>query len=468
MKEFFFNVISVRECQELLSGFPRLGFEAIDFNKALGRFLAEDLFSAEDLPAADRAAMDGYAVRAADVFGSGEGNPAYLERCADIEIGQIPDFTLNPGHCAAIVTGGYLPAGADAVVMVEHTHDLGAGTIEIRRSLAPHDNVMLRGEDAAKGRLALPRGSLLRAQEIGFLAALGLVRPKVYLLPKVAVISSGDELVAADASSSRTSGHISARGSGQNPGHGSGCGPGHDSGHGSGHGSGKIRDVNSPALAALVNGVWGGGGRQADCLGIVPDNTEALGAAVNAALPEHDVVLLSGGSSVGARDYTVEVLSGLPGARILVQGVAMSPGKPLIIAEVRGAQGVKTVIGLPGQVTSAQVVMHVLILPFLRHLAGMGAGMSRGGNEKLSGAFSPAARLARPAVLSRNLASRQGREDYVRVRLEQREENELPLAHPIQGKSGLVRTLVEAHGLLRIPSDLEGFEAGSRHEIILL
>lgn len=455
MKEFFFNVISVRECQEILSTFPRLGSAEIDFNKALGRCLAEDLFSAEDLPEADRASMDGYAVRAADVFGSGEGNPAYLELSASIEIGEIPEFTLEPGRCAAIVTGGYLPKGADAVVMVEHTQDLGAGTIEIRRSLAPHDNVMLRGEDAAEGQLILAQGSPLRAQEIGFLAALGLVRPKVYHAPKVAVISTGDELIAAGTAPHPSGTILSGKNSTK----------------------GKIRDVNSPALAALINGSSHSGMR-ADCLGIVPDDMEALSTAVNQALAGYDVVLLSGGSSVGTRDYTVEVLSGLPGAQILVQGVAMSPGKPLIVAKIENERGVKTVIGLPGQVTSAQVVMHVLILPFLHHLSGMGANLAPTittdvtrepqENEKLSGAFADAARLTRPARLSRNLASRQGREDYVRVRLEQRGQNELPLAHPIQGKSGLVRTLVEAHGLLRIPADLEGFEAGSQHEIILL
>lgn len=455
MKEFFFNVISVRECQEILSSFPRLGSAEIDFNKALGRYLAEDIFSPENLPAADRASMDGYAVRAAEVFGANEGNPAYLEQSASIEIGEIPDFALEPGHCAAIVTGGYLPVGADAVVMVEHTQNLGAGTIEIRRSLAPHDNVMLRGEDAAEGQLVLPRGSLLRAQEIGFLAALGVVRPQVYHAPKVAVISTGDELVPAAGT------QLAATGADKNQ-------------------KGKIRDVNSPALAALINGA-NHSGMQADCLGIVPDQMAALSDAVNKALPNYDVVLLSGGSSVGTRDYTVEVLSALPGAQIVVQGVAMSPGKPLIVAKVETAQGIKAVIGLPGQVTSAQVVMHVLILPFLRHLSGMGASSASAlaaeatpstvavpENTRLSDAFSDAARLTRPALLSRNLASRQGREDYIRVRLEQSGNNELPLAHPIQGKSGLVRTMVEAHGLLRIPADLEGFVAGSQHEIILL
>ncbi|SHN53795.1 gephyrin-like molybdotransferase Glp [Desulfovibrio litoralis] len=416
MKKTFFNVISVQACQNILETFPQLDFVEDDFKNILTCYLAEDLYASEDLPKLARSSMDGYAVKAQDVFGASESNPAYLEEVANIAIAQVPDFTLQSGECASIVTGGYLPLGADAVVMVEHTQNMGAGTIEIRRSLAPNDNIMLQGEDAKKGECILKQGTLLRPQELGFMAALGLMKAKVYKKPKVGILSTGDELVAA----------------------------------GQPLKVGQIRDVNSPALVALVNSI----GAEAKELGIVPDNLNSLRSAVLDNLNSHDVLILSGGSSVGTHDYTVELLAGLPNSEILVQGVAMSPGKPLIVAKIVTSKGVKAIIGLPGQITSAQVVMHILILPFLRHLSG---------DLK---AFKAENRLTRKAILARNVASRQGREDYVRVRFEQ-DSNAL-LAYPLQGKSGLVKTLVEAQGLLRIPAELEGFEQGSEHDIILL
>jgi len=412
MKQDFFTLLSPAEFTALLAGFAPTSPAPAALADLHGRVLAQDLAAPEDLPAADRSSMDGYAVRAADTFGAGEANPAYLDLAGSAAIDVVPDAPLTAGSCLAVTTGGTLPPGADAVVMVEHTADLGAGTIEVRKSLAPGDNVMLKGEDGTRGAVLLPAGTRLRAQEVGLLAAFGVGQAQVHARPLAGIVSTGDELVPATAKPR----------------------------------PGQIRDVNSHALACLVEEA----GAEARAYGIVPDRKEELTAALSRARAECDLILVSGGSSVGVRDLTVEVLTGL-GAEILAHGVAISPGKPTILARLEG----KPVLGLPGQITSAQVVMLVFGQPLLRHLAGQAR------------AFDPALRPRRKAVLSRNLASKPGREDYIRVSLEERE-GDLPLAHPRTGKSGLIRTMVEAHGLVTVSARREGLAAGSGVDVWLI
>ncbi|EPR41935.1 molybdenum cofactor synthesis domain containing protein [Desulfovibrio sp. X2] len=407
----FLTLMPADEFRALLADWPALPAVTAGLDDAFGRFLAADVVAPEDLPPAPRACMDGYAVRAADTFGAGESLPAYLERQATIAIHKPPEFTLEPGRCAAITTGGWLPDGADAVAMVEHTQALAGETVEFRRPVAPGENVMQRGEDARANTPALAAGTLLRAPEIGLLAALGLSEAPIHRLPRVAVISTGDELV-----------------------------PAHETPK-----PGRIRDVNSHALAAMAREC----GAQADRLGIVPDDTAAIARALEKALADHDVVLLSGGSSVGARDCTVAALSSLPQAELLVHGVAVSPGKPTILARAGSA----AILGLPGQVASAQVIMHVFVKPLLRRLTGDPR------------AFAP--ERGRMARLARNVASRHGREDWLRVSLEE-DGDALPLAHPRLGKSGLLRTLLAAQGLVRIPATREGLNADEQVEVLPL
>ncbi|MYL84666.1 molybdopterin molybdenumtransferase MoeA [Desulfovibrio aerotolerans] len=399
MREGFFRAVSTAEFRDLLRTFAALPAETVGLATACSRILAEDIVAGEDLPAASRAAMDGYAVRAAEVFGATDSNPGYLDLAMDIPIGIIPDKPLPAGHCARIVTGAFLPAGADAVVMVEYTEDLGAGAIEMRRSLAPGDNVMLAAEDAAVGQKVLAAGTRLRPQEIGLLAALGRTSLKVGKIPTVALLSTGDELVPAEATPK----------------------------------PGQIRDVNSHTLAAMLRQA----GAAPTTFPLVADDLAGIQAALAEAAANYDLTLLSGGSSVGARDFTLDALRNL-GADILAHGVAISPGKPTILASLGG----KSAIGLPGQVTSAQIVLLIFALPLLAHLAGDPAAF-----ENTPRTF--------PAQLSRNVASKQGREDHVRVRLEERP-GQLPLAHPVLGKSGLLKTLLMADGLITIPADLEG------------
>ncbi|MEJ2039163.1 MAG: molybdopterin molybdotransferase MoeA, partial [Desulfosarcinaceae bacterium] len=309
---------------------------------------------------------------------------------------------------ARIATGGMLPAGTDSVVMIEHTEAIDEQTIEVYHSVAPGQNRVARDEDAAAGQTLLSAGTLLRPQEIGALAACGLTRVPVYRQPVVGIISSGDEVVPVEKTPSM----------------------------------GQVRDVNSHTLAALVRRA----GARAHRFGIVGDRFEDLLAACRRAVSECDMVLISGGSSVGTRDLTIDVLSKLPQSSVLVHGISMRPGKPTILARC----GDKAFWGLPGHVTSAMVVFMMVVRPFIEHIGGRKAG------------FQPSLH----ARLSRNLASVQGRIDYVRVRLSEKEGQRW--AEPVLGASGLIRTMIAADGLAAIPLNSEGLDAGTEIEVLLI
>jgi len=409
MDHGFFRVITSARFCELLRAFEPVEAETLPLQDCLGRILAHDILSAEDIPALDRSCMDGYALRAADTFGASEGNPAYVELVRNAAIDEVVSRTLGSGECMGIATGGSLPPGANAVLMVEHTQMLGDTTVEVRKTVTPGENVMLRGEDVAAGQVALPAGRRLRPQDVGLMAAIGSLSAKVHRLPSCGIISTGDELVPVESTPR----------------------------------PGQIRDVNSHTLACMARQA----GAKVHASGLVPDRREALESALSRSLEESDVVFISGGSSIGTRDLTIEVLESLAGSEILAHGVSISPGKPTILARVGG----KPVLGLPGQVTSAQVVMQVFGLPLLGHLGGD------------SGAFDLARRVLRQARLGANLSSKPGREDYVRVRLEE-QEGEL-VAVPRLGKSGLLRTMLDADGLICLPASLEGMRAGQNVDV---
>lgn len=409
MEHGFFRVISSARFIELLRGFRPTACETLALDECLGRILSEDILSGEDIPALDRSCMDGYAVRAADTFGASEGNPAYVELVRSAAIDEVVSRPLNSGECMGIATGGSLPPGANAVIMVEHTQMLGDSTLEIRKTVTPGENVMLRGEDVGQGQVALPAGLRLRPQDVGLMAAIGRLEARVFRRPRCAVISTGDELVPVQ--------------SVPRP--------------------GQIRDVNSHTLSGMARQA----GAQTLAAGLVPDRRDALEAALVRSLEDNDVVFISGGSSIGTRDLTIEVLESFADGEILAHGVSISPGKPTILARVGG----KPVLGLPGQVTSAQIVMLVFGQPLLAHLGGD------------SGAFDPARRILRPARLGANLSSKPGREDYVRVRLE--EQGAGLVAMPRLGKSGLLRTMLDADGLVRLDASLEGMRAGENVDV---
>lgn len=404
MDHGFFRVITPARFLELLAEFAPTSGEVAALDGCLGRVLAEDLVAEENIPALDRSCMDGYALRAADTFGNSEGNPGYLQLVQNAAIDEVVARPLGVGECMGIATGGSLPPGADAVIMVEHTQILGENTVEVRKTVVPGENVMLVGEDVAANDVALPAGRRLRSQDIGLMAALGFNTARVHCRPRCGIVSTGDELV-----------------------------PVTDKPR-----PGQVRDVNTHTLACLA--------RQAGAMpvlrGLVPDQRESLVRVISESLDQDDVLFISGGSSIGVRDLTIDVLESFADSEILAHGVSISPGKPTILARV----GDKPVLGLPGQVTSAQIVMLVFGQPLLAHL---------GGDAR---AFDPGRRTLRPARLGANLSSKPGREDYVRVRLEDLG-GEL-VAMPRLGKSGLLRTMLDADGLVCLDAPLEGIAAG--------
>ncbi len=402
MKEFF-EVVSLSEAKEHLAKFDVVGQESVPVTGAVGRVLGKQVVVDADLPPFRRSTMDGYAVQAASTYGSSESAPAMLPVVGSVTMGKSPEFSVGPGQVARIMTGGMLPKGTDSVVMVEHTEAIDERSIELYRSAAPGQNVIEPGEDFAAGQTVLSSGTRLGPSHVGTLAALGREQISVFRRPRVGIISTGDEIVPVA----------------QKP------------------GLGQVRDVNSHTLSALVIQA----GAQAELLGLVGDDFDQLLAVSRSALETTDMVLLSGGSSVGNRDFTIDVLSSLPQAEILVHGIAVKPGKPTILARV----GAKAFWGLPGHVTSAMVVFRTLVLDYLERISGVAPESPR--------------QLPMPARLSRNVASVHGRAEYLRVQLEQREGR--LWAVPVLGKSGLINTMVKADGLIEIPADTEGLDRDS-------
>ncbi len=414
MTDTFFQVISVQEFFSLSRSFNQVQqTETVDILQSIGRVLAQEIVSAENLPPFSRSSMDGYAVQAKDTFGASETNPCYLQMVGEISIGAWPDLEIKTGECAEIVTGAKLPRGSDSVVMIERTQAISDTDIEIRKAVVPGENVLLRGEDCQKDEVVLSFGHRIRPQEVGLMAALGYPTCSVYQKPKVGIISSGNELVSID----------------QNP------------------DLGQIRDVNSYTLCSYVE-LSGGISR---LYGIIPDEIDSLTKCLEKARQECDLVLLSGGSSVGTKDLTVKAIERFPESKILAHGVSLSPGKPTLLSSIKDTP----VIGLPGQVASAQIVMYILIVPLIRYLSGQKKG------------FPSYPRPSFPARLDRNIASKQGREDYIRVKIINQEKNGL-LAQPIQGKSGLLKSLLQADGLIRIPAEDEGLKANTMVDVLMI
>jgi molybdopterin molybdotransferase len=408
----FFKVSNLNQVLESAAEFPIVEIEKIALTDAIDRRLAEDIIADADLPGFPRAVMDGYAVCASSVFGASGGNPAYLNVIGAVTMGKVPSFTVNPGESCKISTGGMLPKGADSVVMVEHTEKLDDDTIEVYRSIAPGQNVMLAGEDFSKNETLLCAGQLLRPQEIGLLAAFGNEKISVFRQPVIGVISTGDEVVPINAEP----------------------------------GIGEIRNINAYTLAGLIVKA---GGVPAD-YGIVRDNFDELFKVCADALAQTDMVLISGGSSVGKHDYTVDVLKALPDSEIKVHGIDISPGKPTILAKAGG----KAIWGMPGQVTSAMIVFEIVVRPFIEHISGLAPEYRKNKSYKLT------------ARISRNVSSVQGRNDYLRVRLN--DQNGVLWAEPVPGKSGLLNTMVQADGLVAIDLNTEGLVQGEVVSVILV
>jgi molybdopterin molybdotransferase len=343
-------------------------------------------------------------------------------------MGKAVRRTLGGGEAMRISTGGMLPPGADAVVMVEYTEEVGRGSLEIHRAVAPWEHVVRIGDDIRAGDPIFRAGRRLRAHDLGALTGVGVTRVPVFRRPVVALAATGDEIVPPDDTPR----------------------------------PGQVRNVNQYSLRAMIAEAGG----VAKDLGVIADRAEQLRPALVRALRAADVIMLSGGSSVGAKDMTLDIIGSLPGAETIFHGISIAPGKPTILARVRGERargrggraGVP-ILGLPGHPVSALVIFHRFGAPLVRIVGG----------ESAAAAFAPA-RVA-SAVLATNVDSQPGREDYVRVTLARRESADGSgaslLAHPIPAKSAAIFSLVRADGMIRVPLEAEGLEAGTEVEVIL-
>ncbi len=413
----FFNVLPPDDARELLlqQVRPTKRVDRVATTDALDRVTATAIRSPQALPAFRRSTMDGYAIRAADSHGASSSLPAFLTVVGEVKMGEPANLSLGGGQAAIVHTGGMIPGDADAVVQIEQTQTIAGPPgqrppfeIEVLKAVAAGQNVLQIGEDVADGAQVLPAGQRIRPQDIGGLLALGIVEVDVAQRPVVGIIATGNEVVPPE----------------EMP------------------GSGQIRDINSYTVAAQVTRA---GGRPL-LLGIVGDDFEALLATAIRGLEQCDMLVLSAGSSVSVHDMTVKVIDRLGEPGVLLHGVATRPGKPTIV----GAAGGKAVLGLPGNPVSAMVQFSMFGGPAVGRLLGLQSGERRG---------------IVWAQLAANVASESGREDYVPARLFEGDEG--LMAAPVFGKSNLIYTLVNADGLLKVPLNKAGLEAGEQVEIQL-
>jgi molybdopterin molybdotransferase len=403
-REFF----ATRTVAETLAGFRparRTPAQTIPITDALHRIPAAPVTAAHPLPGFARSTVEGYAVRAADTYGVSEGQPGYLDVAGAVRMGAAPDVAVGPGTAVAMPTGGMLPPGADAVVMVERTAEPISGTIEVVRPVAPGDGVVRADEDAAPGTAIVPVGRPLRAQDLAMLAAAGVTDVTVHTRPVVTVFSTGDEVVPPGTAALMP---------------------------------GQVRDATAVALAALISEA---GGDPAPG-GIVADDPGLLEAALRNALDGSDLIVVSAGSSVGARDETATAVGRLGEPGIWCHGLAIKPGKPTLLAECAGVP----VIGLPGNPRSALVVFRLIGTPLVR---------------LVSGCTMPPAEATTSARLDRDLASATGRLDVVQVRLSN------GCATPVFGMSALLSVLTAADGYVIVPEEATGLDAGTQVEVTL-
>jgi molybdopterin molybdotransferase len=378
-----------------------VGTESINTADALGRVIGSDIHAPENLPSFPRSTMDGFAVRAGDTYGASEGLPIYLHVIGEMPMGSSSDILIHKGEAVKVHTGGMVAHGADAVVMIENTQQAHEATIEVSRPLAPGENILTVGDDIKVSEILFSGGHVLRPQDIGGLMALGITEVKVFIRPRVSIISAGDEVISPDRTPA----------------------------------IGQVRDINTYTISSLVKQA---GGIPVSC-GVIPDDQTELSKAAAVGIRDSEVLVISSGSSVSTRDITARVISSLGSPGVLVHGVSLRPGKPTILAVVNG----KPVFGLPGNPVSAMVVFDLFVRPAI---------------YRVSGCLQPPRPPTMTASLTRNIASTTGREDYVPVILEY--VNGQYRATPVFGESNLITTLVRADGLARIPLDKHGLTEG--------
>lgn len=395
-------VASFEQARDLLNfkfGNRYVGKEQVVLADAVNRVLAQPIVAKEDVPGFDRSTVDGFAVHAADTFGSSESMPALLRKIGEVSMGEACKLKCWRGECVAIPTGGQLPQDVDAVAMVEVAEDYGGGLIGIIKPVAPGQNVIYRDDDVSFGEEIYSCGIRLKPTDIGALAALGFNEILVSKRPTVGILSTGDEVVPFDVTPK----------------------------------IGQVRDVNSMLLAASVTRT----GALSSRYGICPDDDDVLQERIAMMARECDVVFLSGGSSVGAKDALKRSVEAL--GEVYLHGIAVKPGKPTIFGEVSG----KPLIGFPGHPAAVYFIYDLFAAPLLRGMMGEVESL-------------PPSRYQ--ARLTNAIPSNHGRQEYVAVRLTA-EENGL-VAKPLMSKSGLITQFARANGYIEVPRDCEGFSEG--------
>lgn len=388
--------------------FSPIGTEKVPLLEAFNRVVAEYVVAPMDIPPFDRSTVDGYAVVAEDTAGADENHPVTLSVCGDVSVGELPKVKVKPGEAAEIVTGAPIPEGADAVVMAEYVVCKNS-VIHVNSAVVKGENIMKRGADIRKGETVLRKHDVLRSKEIGVLAALGLAKAKVFAVPRVAVFSTGAEITE----------------------------PGLKLG------KGKIYDINAYSLSIAVQESGG----QPVYLGVFPDNMRDIQNALKKALSSADMVVTSGGVSVGPKDFMPKALNALGKPGVILCGIAIKPGKPATVASVDG----KPVFSLPGHPASALLVFHLIVNPLIRRMS----GRPREEPAKVK------------ATAEMRMFSAKGRRTFIMVNVEQDKLGKL-IAKPVAtGLSGAITTLAKADGFVEIAEDVQFVDAGDEVDVQL-
>lgn len=397
------KVVSSEKALEIIKesfALVRTDREKVSLPLSLGRVLSEDVIANESIPAFNRSTVDGYAVRSSDTFGCGESIPSQLEIIGEVLMGKKADMKISEGECVKISTGGMLPEGADSVVMVEYTDSSFDPLCLVYKTVSPYENVTKKGDDIKENIAVIKKGTVITSRETGILASLGINEIFVASKPKVGIISTGDEIVPINSEVS----------------------------------FGKIRDINSHILSALMKE----NGCESREYGIVKDNREQIHKAVEAAVKENDIVLISGGSSAGTRDMTVDIISSM--GEIYLHGIAIKPGKPTIVGKIDG----KAVFGLPGHPAASYFAALRFIKPLIDMI------FDRKSKERTL-----------KAKLTCNISSNHGREEIVCVKITDRG------IEPVFRKSGVISLLAESDGYIIIERNKEGLKAEETVEVHL-
>lgn len=397
-----FNVLTVKDTSKLIDdNFNyELKSEFVTLPEATGRILKYDITAKENVPDFRRSTVDGYAVYSRDVFGASESIQSILDLKGEILMGQKAEGEISiSGQCYYVPTGGMIPNGADSVIMIEYTEKLDDTTILTSKATSPGENVIEIGEDIKKDEIVIKKGTRLRAYEIGVLASLGFYEVEVYKKPVIGIISTGDEVV-------HPSQPIK---------------------------TGQIRDINTYLLNSLVE--------DKGCIpvryGLIKDEYELLKMTLEKAVSECDIVLISGGSSVGKKDNTVKIIEDLEDGVLLVHGISVKPGKPTIIGKSKG----KIIFGLPGHPLACAVIFQVMVKYYIEKITEH--------KEKVYPIM---------CKFKLNYHKAKGREEYLPVTIE--EKSEELIASPVFGKSGLITSFSKAYGFVRIERNEEGIKEG--------